>query len=352
MKHLAFMLLAIFLSLNLFTSCKKNQITRAELIPSRVDSINTAEEVKSILVRADTNMRSYHVGRISKMKAVIDDPRDSMIKQLAIEKHVYKSFYKSDLDHNGYTDLLVMGGWPTESSDQEKRYWIFPIVLMNFGKDSLNIVSLEKEDSSAFLPMLSRFGTTNGITLYKPEHIRFRDTNRPTRFESTNLVYKYGGFIEYAPKKENVQPIHIEKIEFAAWPCYGTCPMYQMIIDSDRRAYFIASHFNFDRTHAGYTSKEEGVFITTVLQNNYNKLSALLDDINFTHLTEEYTVRYTDAPSATLRITYNNGKIKTIRDYGKVGSYGLMTLYKMFDELRFNQEWKPCKEPKGIRLND
>ena len=48
----------------------------------------------------------------------------------------------------------------------------------------------------------------------------------------------------------------------------------------------------------------------------------------------------TDRPSCNLTITYNQGKKKTIHDYGKKGTFGLQKLYKMISRLRTNQNWE------------
>ena len=45
----------------------------------------------------------------------------------------------------------------------------------------------------------------------------------------------------------------------------------------------------------------------------------------------------------TLRVrtvTYDNGKVKSIRDYGLLGTYGLDRVYQLLFELRENQKWE------------
>lgn len=49
---------------------------------------------------------------------------------------------------------------------------------------------------------------------------------------------------------------------------------------------------------------------------------------------------HTDDQTSSLKITFNNGNIKTISDYGMIGTYGLKILYGKLAELRFNQKWQ------------
>ena len=51
-------------------------------------------------------------------------------------------------------------------------------------------------------------------------------------------------------------------------------------------------------------------------------------------------MNWTDDQASTLTLTYNNGLVKTIEDYGMIGNYGLILLYNKLQALRFNQDWK------------
>ena len=54
----------------------------------------------------------------------------------------------------------------------------------------------------------------------------------------------------------------------------------------------------------------------------------------FENLNDEYSVAYSDAGTTTLKITYDNLKIKNINDYGGMGTRGLRKLYDTFLKLR------------------
>jgi len=66
----------------------------------------------------------------------------------------------------------------------------------------------------------------------------------------------------------------------------------------------------------------------------------LLNYIDFETLQDNYAVNWTDDQTAKLKVTYDNGKVKSIRDYGLLGTYGLDRVYQLLFELRENQKWE------------
>jgi hypothetical protein len=72
----------------------------------------------------------------------------------------------------------------------------------------------------------------------------------------------------------------------------------------------------------------------------------ILNYIDFKNLKDSYSVGHTDAPTAKLKVTYDNGRTKYIEDYGMRGNYGLIATYDMFRDLRFNQKWAKAEEVK------
>jgi len=126
--------------------------------------------------------------------------------------------------------------------------------------------------------------------------------------------------------------------------------MFEIKINRDRKSSFIAQHYNFSTERDA--PAENKYFEGVIKKEDFESITSTLNYIDFTNLNSQYSVMYTDAPSATLKITYDNGKVKHIEDYGKKGTYGLIALYEMFNNLRFNQDWKPTKEPEGIRINN
>lgn|SRR5690606_11053736 len=130
----------------------------------------------------------------------------------------------------------------------------------------------------------------------------------------------------------------IEKIEYSTTMCFGTCPVFSLTINSDKNAEWNAEKYN------KINNKEvNGKFHSKITKKQYNKLIGLLNSIDLEKLKDEYEVNWTDLQSSTLKITYDNGKVKSIHDYGMRGTDDLKRIYQLLFELRENQKWK--KQP-------
>lgn len=135
-------------------------------------------------------------------------------------------------------------------------------------------------------------------------------------------------------------------IEYEATPCFGFCPVFKMTINPDRTAVFEAEHFNFSDQPSkdDLSNSREGTFKGTIKEADYNKLIALLDDLNVKTLNDYYGKKnVSDLPSSHLRISFADGTTKHVEDYGKHGSEKLSELYTFFENLRKNQQWTKVK---------
>ena len=135
------------------------------------------------------------------------------------------------------------------------------------------------------------------------------------------------------------QSLAYAQIEYEAGACRGFCPTYKMMITSDRNAIFEAEQFNFSETRD--TSGSEGTFKGQIKEQDYQKLTAMLNDLNFSTLKGKYNDQNkSDLPTSFLRITFSDGTQKIIEDYGKNGSPALERVYQIFDDFRTNQFWR------------
>ncbi len=57
-------------------------------------------------------------------------------------------------------------------------------------------------------------------------------------------------------------------------------------------------------------------------------------------MNDYYEVNYTDAPTVTLDIFFENGTVKKIKDYGLSGTYGLSAVYSKLTKLGTETEWE------------
>jgi len=214
---------------------------------------------------------------------------------------------------------------------------------MNFGKNKTSQIIPIRPTNSFALPEIIYKKRVPFIKLHT-EKLQNNVINL-SETVSTTLIYKYGNLVEY-----NKSPTdnHIEKIEFKAGGCFGTCPIYELTIDKHQSASFVAKGNNFDPFNYG----NEGFFKGKIKDDDYGHLISLLNYIDFIKLNNEYTVPWTDDRTGILKITYNNGNIKTISDYGMVGTYGLKSVYELLEDLRFNQKWEKVMDTKQNKTHE
>lgn len=308
-------------------------------IHSFVDDIREPKVIDSLMLPfAGDDGYKYHVAPLSETNLRFD----TIIMPYTISKGINQMYFKADFDRNGYTDLLVNGGWRYHGGSLSKTFFD-PHVIMNFGGSNYSIQSLKRDDPDEFAaaPVYR-----NGQSMIELFSARYEGRYRSTKIEKTTdlLVYRNGQFVEFNPKPAD-DDVTIEKIQLAVGPCMGNCPTYQIIISRDRNAYLLWSKNN------EYASKRKmGAYSAQITESEYNEVCELLKYADFRKFKANYEVAHTDAPSSVLKITYNDGKVKTVGDYGKAGSYSLKAIYKLLEDLCLTTKWASIKEPSGFRI--
>ena len=133
-------------------------------------------------------------------------------------------------------------------------------------------------------------------------------------------------------------PDKITAVEYRSGACFGFCPIYKMKVNADKTAIFEAERFNFSRDTDSQES--EGNFKATIDAEKYSELMEKFAALKAKNLKNFYgNTNVTDLPTAYLTITYADGTIKKIEDYGKRGTPELQKLYEFFDGLRTSQSW-------------
>lgn len=286
---------------------------------SKIDSLNSKADVEKLIHSFDKDYQKFTLKPISQFES--DYNTKGFCKKIADSLGITKSFYKADFDNNGYTDLLAIGD-----------YYDFKIfVVMNYGHNSLKLNRLTRRSfqDCTFPKILN----DTLIRYYFIQQPNWSDTNQSATLQYKDLTFKYGDFVEY-----NLQPKNysIEKIEYQTTMCFGSCPKFYISILKDKSSTFKAEAYNRELRN----SKEiKGEFNTTLADTSFREIINLLNYIDFPNLKDNYAVGWTDDQTCTLTITYNNGQVKKIRDYGLIGTYGLDRLYQLLFDLRFNQNW-------------
>ena len=302
------------------------QTTYTLRYPVTAAHLTTEKEVQLFMDSLfDENEPKFKVGSIH--KATGRYARDTALIELADSLGLKDSFYKADFDENGIMDIVVSG---------------------NYYEDFRYFAIMFQKNNQCRLFWLSR-RMFNERTLFRVIHLKRKPAleyhhfpylvkkGQKPAFIKKTLVFYAGDFVEY---NSNVKKHKIEKVEYNTGYCFGTCPVFELTIDSKRNAQLNARSHNKSKN----TKSLRGHFITRVNKSDYKILSNLLNYIDIENLKDKYSVPWTDDQSCTLTITYDGGKVKKIEDYGLVGTYGLDNVYRMLFEMRFTQDWKQFGE--------
>lgn len=298
-----FKVLLVFLTSLFFNQCAKSQSDTLKVFRNRIDAITSSKDIERLLKQIDPSFSTFRVNDSLQFS-------DARCKCLS-DSLQCKPWTKADFDGNGFTDLLVTGNWDDHA--------VFCILDLGYNKFVVNRLTRKIFQRCTF-PVVKRIDSTNIILYYS-----FDETG--TTVIADTLIYKFGDFVEYNPRPKYY---NIERISFSTTECFGMCPQFSIDIDSSRTSTYDAIKYN----------KKSGKFTATIDESIFQKLFSFLNYINFPQLKNNYSVNWTDDQSCTLTVTYNNGQVKTIHDYGLLGTFGLNRLYQKLFGLRDNQDWK------------
>lgn len=342
MKNTLFVLIIIFA-----VSCKKEEaFTRAGHIPSKIDSLDTEDEIEDYVHNLDTDLCEFHLANYSRIMTLVPNHVhiDSLNRIYAKQLGINKTFYKTDFNNDGLTDLLLIGGWEiVKVKPKDQLYQFNSQVVLNGGKGKPKSFSIALNYNIAFVPQIIHTEELPFLVLHHPQNLDSMSLRQPRRDTlQVKLVYKFGHFVEF--NKNPVEHHKIKKIEY--YNLSGEFgPFFQMILNKNNESWFIAISNNPEEHRYN-----EGTYKAIIKNHDFKEISDLLNYIDFKNLREDYSIYNTGPPSMALRITYDNGKVKEIFNNAGAGTYGLEAIYSLMMELRFSQDWKPAKEPKDIRI--
>lgn len=234
-----------------------------------IDKLETTEDVESFIHSFDKGYEKFELKSIGEFNS--KNKKNNFCKRVSDSLEITKPFYKSDFDNNGLTDIIAIG-----------NYYHFKIlVVMNFGKDSLKLNRLTRRIfQNCVFPKI----VNDTIIDYYYQTQPNWNSKEKARLAKKSLVYKFGDFIEL---DENPTKTKIEKIEYQTSMCFGSCPKFQLTINKNKTAIFVAENHNRKTRE----SKEiRGKFKTTLKQKSFTEIIDLLNYINFPELKENYAV--------------------------------------------------------------
>lgn len=269
---------------------------------NKIDDIKTAAEIEKLINSIDKKrFELFTVNELLKFEKQYCEELANTVQA--------KPWTKADFDNNGYTDLLVIGKNNNHSV----------IVILDIGKNNFVVKSLTRNFfRDCTFPVVQDIGEQPSITYYSMGYPPLAKT----------LVYKFGDFIEL---NNSPKTYKIEKIEYRASGCFGGCPSFELTINPNRNAIYKPVYFN---------KKKKGTYKGKIETSQFNELINLLNYIDFPILQNDYYVTWTDDQTSFLTITYDGGKVKKIKDYGLVGTFGLSKVYETLFDFTENQTWK------------
>ena len=306
-------------SILLLTSCRNDQTEAYQpKALTALDSNFTAESLKSLVTEIDSNFSYLSFDSLRTFKS---HHPNCDCTALADAAKFTKNYIQGDFDGNGYTDLLVTSRY------KDSNFRIFTI--FSEGPDKFEIKMLTRGSIERCRYPVRATDNDEIISLYAA------DFEHREKIIKTDLIYKFGNFVEYNPKPSMYD---IEKINISFSGCLGTCPVFDVSIDKNGNAELFAEEYNYPDPE-NPDNELKGTFKTKLSAAAHDEIRNILNYIDFPKLNDEYSVFHTCASTATLEVVYNNGKRKTINDYGEIGTFGLIELYEAFRRVRFSEDW-------------
>jgi hypothetical protein len=296
-----------------FYSCKEKVNQASGSLPNLIDSVTSEEQISHILYSQDKMYSNFKVNTNLKFP-------DAAYKRISDSLNV-KPWVKGDFDHNGLTDVLVMGDYNSDAL----------ICILAKGDNKYDVKSIVGPHQPILPVVRKTKESLDVIRYYYFKEQEYANWMIPRELVAKDLVYKFGNFIEVS---EHPNAHNIQKIEYETSGCFGTCPIFSLTIHSDRTALWYPDQFN--KIH---DKKMKGLFKTRITRDKFTEIIDLLNYIHFETLNDEYAVGWTDDQTGTIKITYDNGKTKNIQDYGLNGTLGLRKLHELLFDLRENQVW-------------
>jgi hypothetical protein len=217
-----------------------------------------------------------------------------------------KTWWKADFDLNGLTDLLIIrnthnGPETVYILDQGNLFESKNLSMGNLYEQCSFAIPVNNKIAYYSIKILDRYGNLSKLI-------------------KQDLVYRNGSFIEENP---NPARHHILEIEFEAGGSHRINSSTKIEIVSNRDV--LTTVTKDDRSE---------VYSSRLSQEKFKEIIDLLNYIDFENLQNEYHVSYSDAATNHLKITYDDLKVKTIRDYGGMGTRGLRKLYNTLLSLK------------------
>jgi len=262
-----------------------------------IDSLKTDDDVRVFLGGKTTHRDDFDI--LANCKPAFNEKLSTI------------RYLKIDLNNDGLTDMIVNG------------YYLFAVV--DDGKGHFKTEFIDRGAFYQYQYILTDINKTQGMPKVIVRKLP-RHGQGEIKSHYDTLVMGYSGFVEY----NNITENDIEEISLSTSGCFGECPIFDLAVGSDGTAVFNAIAYN---DHKGKLQCE-------IDSASLDKLFRLANYIHPKSLSDGYSVNWTDDQTATLTVTFKDGSIKIIKDYGMIGTFGLERLYNAIFRLRRSQNWE------------
>lgn len=145
-----------------------------------------------------------------------------------------------------------------------------------------------------------------------------------TLIKTDTLIIKFDELLSYENTSNDFKKI--EGIIFETDKCYGLCPVFKLEIQKDG--------------NISYTGIEHTEFLgklnSTIDSQELIELFGIIEYSLVYKLENDYSINWTHHQTGKLKITYLDGSVKEIRDYGLQGTRELRLIYDRLFEINKN----------------
>jgi len=289
---------------------------------NRVDELKTDNDVASFIMSIGKNFHKKDD------RSFIVKPAEDIIKAFSCDSNIniyqLKNWEKIDVNNDGLMDLFVIGYW----GDGD----YLSLVAIDIGNNKFKLVSL---NYGLFLEcqvaQVYKEGTLP-LFLFHSKKLDYNPTEKRLYMQkevpaTDTLIYKFDSFVE---RNKSPSVYEIQTIKFETGRCFGECPVYSIEFNKTGPVTYIA----------GMYSPREGTFISYISPTKRKEIYDLLNYISVKKLKDDYEVDWTDDATCWLTVTFSDGSVKKIKDYGEIGTFGLRSIYALFTEMRDKEDWR------------
>ncbi|MEO6174589.1 MAG: DUF6438 domain-containing protein [Flavobacterium circumlabens] len=292
------------------------------MLGNQIDELKTVREVEHFIKRffpefnkeRDENF-DYGNFRIEPDQIIYNN----LDCQNKFDSSEIKNWGKVDINNDGLTDLFFI---PHFSG-------YYQYFIIDKGKNAFELFLINDFNSCEL---------SSVIKVNDQNHIKFRRARSTAMmypgdltvtYETDTLTYKFGTFIELN-NKENIPDLQVEKIEMETTTCGGACPNFELEIKRNLKTKF------YGKLYVRFVGKSE----SKITAKEWSEINTLINYIEVKKLKDRYVADSFDLPTINLKVTFEDGSVKVIDDYGADGTFGLRALYSKLKKIGMDTKWK------------